>query len=437
MTENTSEGDYLEKKIVPLGIIVGGGSGKVLAQVFHDFINQVVQTYVPDVVIYWYLPGHEYRFTSQGGASWDIVANTKDDEVYGSYELIKRRGTILAEDTRTASVTEAIQKLSKEESDRLTTYYQYLCKQGVEAVFRTSINAESLYELRQKLISYKGIILNKDDIDWTKGASLASSNGTRKVLLVRDQSQGFYANDDYQIENGGTEEERVSFGGHYSKKKIRQLVAFSKKRAHKRFNGGEYLFWASYKCHLFGNILSEWFKDIDPTIKVFQPDTGFNKLMDFLNNNDKDSKGSESNATNLVFLASNEVGDLLYEPFTEILKNTGQKIDLYSRSFFLGLSDEGSFVEYQTVYGSADDIAGADGKGFDLQCSDSGRLYPFATIRAASEIAAEKLNLPWLRAAVDKAVADTKLHILLHGDFANIQDTCDHIWNEVTGIHPS
>ena len=390
---------------------MGGGSGKILAKVFQDFLEVMVTKYVPNHKVTWYF---------QKGTK--TIENLKEDDIYSSYQLLLERGKELVQKKykipTEIQIAEILQQISIAEAQQLYQDNLYFLKQGVRTVFRTSVNAEALYEFRQQVGAVKEILLNKQDFNVFDDLSHSK---TRKILLLRDQSEGYYANTSYKIKNHGNKEEIIEFKGKYSKVQIRRLVEFAKKRGDSRFGRKNYSIWASYKNHLFSNRISAWFEEFDPKIQVFQPDTGFTKLFDFINGR------KENGHDNIVFITSNEIGDLVYEPFIEILKSTGEKLDLFSKSFFINPPFKGNqFVEYQNVHGSADDL-------FKEQREHE--LIPYSTLRIAAEILKKQFELNHIQGIVDKAIAKTKLHFLISEEKYDIYTAIDFIKNEINQLY--
>lgn len=213
--------------------------------------------------------------------------------------------------------------------------------ENVDIIFRTGINAESLYILRQKYRAIKEFL-----IPLKKG----------NILMIRDQMQGFYANSSYQLSNN-----ELTFNGKFSKNNIKKLIHHSKNIADNIFNNNEYNIIAIYKYHLFGNVIEKWFSSIDSQIKLYQPDTGISLLLNEL----KQTNG------NTVLIVSNEVGDILYEFLIEHF-GLGNKNELFTKNIYF--KNNKKIIVYQTVHGSADDIA------------KQNKVNPIATIRIAAKI---------------------------------------------------
>ena len=87
--------------------------------------------------------------------------------------------------------------------EELARFYRCFYGAGGRFVFRTAVNAETLYALRRQLEAIK--------------ISDISLNG-RRVTLVRDQHQGFYACDSWHDRDGA-----IDFQGSFHKVKLRRI----------------------------------------------------------------------------------------------------------------------------------------------------------------------------------------------------------------------
>jgi tartrate dehydrogenase/decarboxylase/D-malate dehydrogenase len=118
-----------------------------------------------------------------------------------------------------------------------------------------------------------------------------------------------------------------------------------------------------FKHHLFANVLLRWTKEIDSSLDILQPGAGLVWLNDYL----------EKNPQDLLIVTGNEIGDFLHEVLLGMIPFQG-RAGACARCVFL--ADEfAKLVEYQTIHGSADDVAG------------TGRVNPVATLRAAAAMA--------------------------------------------------
>lgn len=386
---------------IHLGIIIGGGSGKILGEIFKHFVETVICNRNQNIDIQWHFNG-----------DFNSIDQLPDENIFGSYSSIKKKGAGQNPFETSLNIKEA----SKKEAQELTNIYSSWYEKGIKAVFRTSVNAESLYSFRQQVDAVKEILIPAANLDFNVSEQTSPQ---KKILLFRDQSQGFYTNDDYKISiDEHTGKEEIKFCGSFRQEKIEAILKFIKIRATYYF-GNDYNICASYKHHLFGNLIESWFEKIDPEIKLFQPDTGFTKIMDFM----RDSGNGSFTSSNLVFLSSNEVGDLLYEPFIEILKSTGgDKLDLYSRSYLTTAPFKGRMNEFQTVHGSIDDL---------VEKGEIQKIKPYATIRIAAAIIEDTFGIKGFRHEVDRNIARTKTHFAVNSGYS-LQKSLKLIYQELS-----
>jgi len=156
--------------------------------------------------------------------------------------------------------------------------------------------------------------------------------------------------------------------------------------------------WFVYKHHLFANNFVSWISEICPQAAVLQPGAAFAKL----------SGGETRSSRPLLLIAGNEIGDLLQEVFTDqagLHRETSCARNVYLHPDVEGL------VEYQTVHGSADDLAGQQ------------RVNPLATLRAAAALFDRYLGLAGMSDALEKATAAGFECGLLHSETRMAQPT--------------
>ena len=334
--------------MINLGVAIGGGTGLILANIYKDCLDRIASKHKKQI-----------KFHDSGTADFCSYQGIRDLNTWNS---------------KPKSVAEA---------EQLTQLYAYWYNDlGIDAVFRTSVNAEALYRFRQNVKAVKEILIFTDY--------------NNKILLIRDQAEGFYANETYDLDL-----EEVSFSGKYTRAHTKVLIEHANQIGDTLFGPGAYHKWGIYKHHLFGTIIEKWFGHFDADFKLLQPDTGFTEILEYL---------KQRNERNLLILASNEVGDLMYEPLMENQMRVGEKLDLYSKSNFLDdvfctKDDKGSIknnlVEYQTVHGSADDLLDEQG--------ETNRVLPYATLRIASKVAQTKFNISKLSKNMDRIIGETKI----------------------------
>ena len=129
--------------VVRVGYTVGRGTGKELADIFERVMTQLSTCYSAPIELY------------------------RSSRVYHSYFS-------LLDDYSNQTTIE-------EETLQDVLHYEDFCKTqaalGTRVTFKTAINAQSLYLVRQHLQAVKVDCFNQ---------------GENSLLLVRDQSQGFY-----------------------------------------------------------------------------------------------------------------------------------------------------------------------------------------------------------------------------------------------------
>jgi len=298
-----------------IGLVVGSGTGRELAEVFKHSLNTVVEMLGESVEIVEF--PHEFK----------------------TYEALR------------SSTFEEIEKSVHQDLEALISFYKSFYQTGGRVIFRTAINAETLYLFRRIGKAVKVIQI--------------SPGHDRTLLIVRDEIQGFYANDKYSIKKS-----KIQFTGSFSKENIQLVANFALSEA-RRILRESFDVWIVYKHHLFANVLENWFQEIIPNIRVYQPNYATELLFRYFNfpsDFDRD----------ILMITGNEVGDILHEVLIFHL-GLGTRNVLFSKNVYLA-PDYNGLVEYQTVHGSADDIAGRD------------IVNPFATLRIVAVLVEELLN---------------------------------------------
>ena len=269
-------------------------------------------------------------------------------------------------------------RIVERDLEELACFYRGFYAAGGRFIFRTAVNAETLYALRRHLEAIK--------------ISHASLN-RRRVTFVRDQHQGFYACDSWR-----GREDVIDFQGSFHKVKLRRIHDYAAAEA-SAWLGSDAETWFVYKHHLFANNIVSWVSEICPRAVVLQPGMAFAKLS---------GPGEADSRRPLLLIAGNEIGDLLQEVFTD---QTGlHRETACARNIYLHPDVEG-LVEYQTVHGSADDLAGQQ------------RVNPVATLRAAAELFDRYLGLAGIGDALEKAIASGFESGLLHSATRMAQPT--------------
>ncbi len=337
------------KETVKIGIIIGAGTGRRLADVFKGFLEGLVLNYSGKVV----------KFEEAG---------FEEGKPYHSYK------TIVDEAGGQASKFDAI---SQAEAEQLVKTTEQWYRSGIKTIFRTSINAEALYLFRQK-------------VEAIKEFGLETNSGGR-ILFVRDQAEGFYANTKYEISAGFDE---IFFSGKFTRHHHHKVALHALKAAKQFMKGRPYQKWAIYKHHLFGDLFQKWLREIDPSILAYQPDTGLTKLNKVISDEQKMNNGHQP-PHNILIICSNEVGDIIYETILGVV-NIEAELELYTRNVYTAKPFAGKLFEYQTVHGSADDIEGTE------------KILPYATLRIAADIAERNFKVLGTKQALEFAISEAK-----------------------------
>lgn len=341
-----------------IGLIRGAGTGDRLVELFKEFLRLIVDQ-------------EDGRRKSINLSPLSI--RFAEDK--------KRNGKVKVYHSFTSLVEavegdkEAFKKTSEKEVKRLKKLMARWYGNEVSVVFRTAINAEALYLFRQEVKSVKEFTF------------IPTSDKAKKVLIVRDQAEGFYANTDYRHN-----EKEIWFEGKFTKKHQQNLIRYALRRSEEILGEGAAK-WAIYKHHLFGNQLEKWIQEVDNAIEVWQPDNGLTYLLNFVYD------ALPNVPDNLLVVCSNEVGDLIYESILGTL-NIEAKLELFTKNILLAKPYNGNLKIYQTIHSSADDIAGTE------------KILPYATLRIAADIAEKELQIPGVRARTEKAIVYSKRKLL-------------------------
>ncbi|WNI18767.1 isocitrate/isopropylmalate family dehydrogenase [Actinacidiphila sp. ITFR-21] len=310
-----------------IALAVGRGTGPDLAPVFERVL---------------------YRITRTHGTRVEVV---RSPQLYHSYVSLRAEAAGTAEIARLTA--------------RDAAHYERFCREqaasGVRAVFRTAINAQSLYLVRQRLAAVKVEPLTA---------------GTARMLLVRDQAQGFYTGVNRHTPG------KVVRTMEFSRAVTEQVLRYAVRRARALWPDGPSRVLMAYKYHLLDGTLDDWTDDLSARLGVafelFQPDTVNRNLI---------AHGPEDRT---VLVAGNEWADIMH---VVLLDRYGAERQENRCTENVHLAPElHELTEYQTVHGSADDLAGRD------------TVNPVATIRAAARIAERHAGCPGAEAAVEAAL---------------------------------
>ncbi|KAF4160204.1 hypothetical protein CNMCM6069_009275 [Aspergillus lentulus] len=304
-------------KNLRLGLAIGHGTGQELIAVFKKVIQALASKHPLHVEfieasrIY-----HSYHTLTVSGVEKDLVKHIADE--------------------------------TSQDAEDYRNFCETAAANGIAAIFRTAIHAQSLYLVRDQLNAVK-----------IEHFDLGNSNA---LLFIRDEAQGFYAgvneyhNDDHSITRTSP----------FRRSIFDQILAYSLQRAAEEW--GEQNVPKSvtlvYKFHLFDGVFQawapHWTSRFGIDVDFIQPDTMNRNLM---------ASGVHGRR---IIIAGNEYADIIQPIFLKWFGNSTIET-MYAENVYLSPSLH-HLSEYQTVHGSADAIAG------------QGLVNPFATIRAAAAI---------------------------------------------------
>ncbi|MCS0605812.1 isocitrate/isopropylmalate family dehydrogenase [Streptomyces sp. LP11] len=293
-----------------VGLAVGRGTGPELAEVFERVLGTL---------------------TAAHPAGVEIVRSPR---LYHSYVSLRAERDIAR-----------IRELTAEDAEHYERFCRARAEGGTTAVFRTAINAQSLYLVRRRLRAVK--------VDHLTA-------GEKSLLLVRDQAQGFYTG-----ENRHTEGE-VTRTLTFSREITEAVVGYALARARHTWPDGRLgRIVMAYKFHLLDGAFDAWVAGLADRhgvrIDVFQPDTVNRNLL------------AHGLPDRTLLIAGNEWADIMHVMLLDRFGSDRQE-NRCTENVCLEPGVAG-LVEYQTVHGSADDLAGRD------------LVNPVATIRAAALVA--------------------------------------------------
>ncbi|MCC5576586.1 isocitrate dehydrogenase [Microtetraspora sp. AC03309] len=293
-----------------IGLAVGRGTGPELAAVFERVLARIADVYSVGIGV------------------------ARSERVYHSYSSLKADAGI-----------DRVRELTREDADHYAEFCRTRAALGIPAIFRTAINAQSLYLVRRHLQAVKVDVITAPD------ASL---------LLVRDGAQGFYTGENTHVP--GALIRTMAFSREITEK----VIAFAVRRARQEWpDGGVDEIVMAYKFHLLDGALDEWVAESAARhgveIRLFQPDTVNRNLIE---------RGPRPRT---VIIAGNEWADIMHVVLLDRFGAERQE-NRCTENVYLH-PDVAGLVEYQTVHGSADDLEGKNA------------VNPVATVRAAAMIA--------------------------------------------------
>jgi len=310
-----------------VGLAVGRGTGPELADVFERVLGALTA-------------GHPHGVTIE-----------RSPRLYHSYVSLRAERDIAR-----------IRELTAEDADHYERFCRTRAAQGTTAVFRTAINAQSLYLVRSRLRAVK--------------VDPLGAGGT-SLLLVRDQAQGFYTG-----ENRHTPGE-VTRTMTFSRELTEAVVRYALRRARQEWPDGRIgRVVMAYKFHLLDGALDAWVSALADRlgvdIELFQPDTVNRNLI------------THGLPDRTLLIAGNEWADIMHVMLLDRFGSERQE-NRCTENVFLSPALAG-LAEYQTVHGSADDLAGRD------------LVNPVATIRAAALVAERHAGRADAVGAVERAL---------------------------------
>ena len=250
----------------------------------------------------------------------------------------------------TRTPAQEVARMAAEDAEHYERFLVDLHAGGSRVVFRTAINAQPLYRVRERLM---GVKLER----------FSTFHG--ELLLVRDGAQGFYGgvNDEPGPAGAGVIRRTCEF----RRDVTRRILDYAVAEAAAAWGGRDRIdrIQMVYKFHLLDMRLAEWVDEYAAEhglkIQICQPDTANRQLSR------DDWRGR------VLLIGSNEWSDIMHADLV-IKYGHGAQEERFSHNVYLHPAMQG-MEEYQTVHGSADDIAARD------------LVNPLATLRAAAAVA--------------------------------------------------
>lgn len=316
----------------PVGLAVGRGTGTELAAVFEQTVDRLGALFgVAPVVI-------------------------RSPRLYHSYFSLRDEGVGV----------DGARRLTEVDAEHYEQFCRSLARDGTTAVFRTAVNAQSLYLVRQRLRAVKVDVI-----------AVPGSSPDMALLLVRDEAQGFYTGENQHTPGV------VTRTMEFSEAVTSEIIAYALERARRQWPGGAEKIVMAYKFHLLDGAFADWVEAAaarhDVRIELCQPDTVNRNLIEH---------GVERRT---VVVAGNEWGDIMHVVLLDRYGAERQE-NRCTENIYLH-PDVAGLVEYQTVHGSADDLAGRN------------VVNPVATVRAAAAIVEHHAGGVGAIAAVEHALA--------------------------------
>lgn len=327
-----------------IGLAVGRGTGPELATVFEQAVDALARAHRAEV---------------------RIVRSPRTYHSYVSLKDLPRQG---------AAGIEAVRELTAADAEHYEGFCRELVAEGATAVFRTAINAQSLYLVRERLQTVK--------VDRIGAAPV-------ELLLVRDQAQGFYSG-----ENAHTPGQ-VTRTMTFTRELTERIVEFALARARELWPDGRIdQIVMAYKFHLLDGALGAWVAELSERlgvdIRLYQPDTVNRNLIEL------------EPPPRSVVIAGNEWGDIMHVVLLDRFGGERQE-SRYTENIHLR-PDVAGLTEYQTVHGSADDLEGR------------GLVNPVATLRAAAAVLERHAGCAGAIEALERSLAGARAEGVLTPD---------------------
>lgn len=258
---------------------------------------------------------------------------------------------------------------SERDAARYAEFLRQVAAAGAPAVFRTAINAQPLYAVREL---FGGIKVE------------AIPNDGGELLLVRDEAQGFYAGANDSPDDG----ERLVRTCVFSREVTERVLDAAWAEGLRYFGGAEQidLVALAYKFHLLDRRLAIWVDDWSRSrgveLSLWQPDTVNRQLR------------RDTFRGNVLLVGSNEWGDIMHAELVH-RAGLGSQDEHCSKNIYTA-PELGGLVEHQTVHGSADDIAGRS------------LVNPTAALRAAATILEEHAGVEGIQANLETGLTRTR-----------------------------
>jgi|GEM_PF-1661755 len=331
LLENKKDTNNTTNSKPAIGLIEGGGTGPELAEVFEKVVS----------TIYKQETGGDVEFLSfkkifgyHPKTFWEL----KESYYTKPYSFIK--------------------KICEEDTNNILKFDEILLSKSCIGIFRTAINAETLYYLRKKAKTIKVVPLK-----------IRKGDKEANVLFIRDQIQGYYTTEKIRAKN-----ESIEITSIFRENLFEIILNFVKEKSKELgFEDATILFL--YKFHIMGIELQ---KMIDKAMQnskltnkylVMQPDSGIHFLLHDM---------FVKNVSKVVVICGNEIGDVLLETLIHYY-NLGTKETFFTSNFVLGVK---GIEALQTMHGSADDIAG------------KGIVNPTATLKLSAYALEKWLHVP-------------------------------------------